>query len=84
MIFKTNFQKQLEKEAVESERLAHQEEQERRDHELALRLANETNSGVDDLTPSLKRWVFSKLCKEVGWIEKIVLIGYVQLKLAIS
>nr|XP_027213444.1 unconventional myosin-VI-like isoform X1 [Penaeus vannamei] len=48
-------QKQLEKEAVESELLAHQEEQERRDHELALRLANETNSGVDDLTPSLKR-----------------------------
>ncbi|XP_066985117.1 myosin heavy chain 95F isoform X5 [Macrobrachium rosenbergii] len=45
---------QLEKEAKETEHLAQLEEQERRDHELALRLANETNSGVDDITPSLK------------------------------
>ncbi|XP_076028716.1 myosin heavy chain 95F-like isoform X3 [Oratosquilla oratoria] len=43
-------QAQLEKEARELE-----EEQERRDHELALRLASETNSGVDDLTLSLRR-----------------------------
>ena len=36
-------------------RLAEQHEQERRDHELALRLAEETGGGVEELTPSLKR-----------------------------
>lgn len=29
--------------------------QERRDHEIALRLAEETGGGVEELTPSLKR-----------------------------
>ncbi|RXG59695.1 Myosin heavy chain 95F [Armadillidium vulgare] len=48
-------QAQMEKEMEESRRLAEQEEQERRDHELALRLSSETHSGVDDLIPSLKR-----------------------------
>ncbi|XP_071535802.1 myosin heavy chain 95F isoform X4 [Panulirus ornatus] len=48
-------QAQLAKEAAESERQAQLEEQERRDHELALRLASETNSVVDDIAPSLKR-----------------------------
>ncbi|KAK7077209.1 Unconventional myosin-VI [Halocaridina rubra] len=48
-------QVQLEREARETEHLAHLEEQERRDHELALRLASETNSGVEDIAPSLKR-----------------------------
>ncbi|KAK4321632.1 hypothetical protein Pmani_007579 [Petrolisthes manimaculis] len=48
-------QAQLEKEAQESEHLAQFEEQERRDHELALRLASETNSAVEDIAPSLKR-----------------------------
>ena len=34
------------------------EEQERRDHELALRLAAETRGGVDESeAPALKRWV---------------------------
>lgn len=45
------------KEAAECEHLAHLEEQERRDHELALRLATETNSAVEEMTPSLKRCV---------------------------
>ena len=36
-------------------RLAEQREQERRDHELAVRLAEETGGGVEELTPSLKR-----------------------------
>ncbi|KAG7159253.1 Unconventional myosin-VI-like, partial [Homarus americanus] len=48
-------QVQLAKEAAETEHLAQQEEQEKRDHELALRLASETNSAVDDIAPSLKR-----------------------------
>ncbi|XP_045106888.1 unconventional myosin-VI-like isoform X4 [Portunus trituberculatus] len=48
-------QMQLAKEEAESEHLAHLEEQERRDHELALRLATETNSAVEEMTPSLKR-----------------------------
>ena len=29
--------------------------QERRDHEIAVRLAEETGGGVEELTPSLKR-----------------------------
>ena len=36
-------------------RLAEQREQERRDHEIAVRLAEETGGGVEDLAPSLKR-----------------------------
>lgn len=36
-------------------KLAEQHEQERRDHEIALRLAEESGGGVDELTPSLKR-----------------------------
>jgi len=36
-------------------RLAEQREQERRDHEIAVRLAEETGGGVEELTPSLKR-----------------------------
>lgn len=57
-------QAQLEKEAQETEHLAQIEEQERRDHELALRLASETNSGVEDMTPSLKRYMFCGRCKQ--------------------
>ena len=36
-------------------RLVEQREQERRDHELAVRLAEETGGGVEEMTPSLKR-----------------------------
>ena len=36
-------------------RLAEQREQERRDHELAVRLAEETGGGVEEMTPGLKR-----------------------------
>ena len=36
-------------------RLAEQREQERRDHEIAVRLAEETGGGVEEMTPSLKR-----------------------------
>merc|ERR1711892_1171159 len=36
-------------------KLTQQHEQERRDHEIALRLAEESGGGVDELTPSLKR-----------------------------
>merc|ERR1712013_266319 len=36
-------------------KLAEQHEQERRDHKIALRLAEESGGGVDELTPNLKR-----------------------------
>nr|CAD7196628.1 unnamed protein product [Timema douglasi] len=42
-------QAQLEKEALEDTRYREQLEQERRDHELALRLAQETNGQVEDM-----------------------------------
>lgn len=66
-------QAQLEKEAQETEHLAQIEEQERRDHELALRLASETNSGVDDMTPSLKRYstCFAKDENRIPWVFQI-------------
>lgn len=57
---------QLAKEEAESERLAQLEEQERRDHELALRLATETNSAVEEMTPSLKRCVCVLGCEREG------------------
>jgi len=47
-------QSQMAEESQMAEQLAQQEEQERRDHELALRLASETNSQVDDIGTSLK------------------------------
>lgn len=47
-------QAQLEKEAEEDNQYRQQLEQERRDHELALRLAQESNSQVDD-SPLLMR-----------------------------
>lgn len=44
----------MEKEAKEDNQYRQQLEQERRDHELALRLAEESNSQVDD-SPLLMR-----------------------------
>ncbi|XP_049829322.1 myosin heavy chain 95F isoform X2 [Schistocerca gregaria] len=42
-------QKQLEKEALEDAKYREQLEQEKRDHELALRLAQETNEQIEDM-----------------------------------
>ncbi|CAO1430727.1 unnamed protein product [Diamesa hyperborea] len=47
-------QAQLEKEIQEDSKYRQQLEQERRDHELALRLANESNGQVDDSPPLLR------------------------------
>lgn len=51
-------QAQLEKEIAEDSKYRQQLEQERRDHELAMRLAQESNSQVDD-GPLLSRYVSS-------------------------
>jgi myosin-6 len=48
-------QEQLEKEAMLNSQFREQLEQERRDHELALRLAQETNGQVEDLSPPTRR-----------------------------
>lgn len=45
----------LEKEAVEDRKYNEQLEQERRDHELAVRLAQESNGQVDDSPPLARR-----------------------------
>lgn len=42
-------------------RFRDQMEQERRDHELALRLAQETNGQLEDVSPPLQRYLFLKL-----------------------
>lgn len=51
-------QAQLEKEIQEDSKYRQQLEQERRDHELALRLANESNGQVDDSPPLLRKYVY--------------------------
>lgn len=53
------FQDQLEKEAMLDSQFREQLEQERRDHELALRLAQETNGQVEDLSPPSRRYELS-------------------------
>lgn len=46
---------QLEKEAMEENRYRELLEQERRDHELAVRLAQESNGQVEDSPPPIRR-----------------------------
>jgi len=53
-------QAQLEKEAQEDSKYRQQLEQERRDHELALRLAQESNGQLDE-SPQMSRKYVSKL-----------------------
>lgn len=48
-------QAQLEQEAKEDSKYRQQLEQERRDHELALRLAQESNGQVDDSPPLIRK-----------------------------
>jgi len=50
-------QEQLEKEAKDDAKYRQQLEQERRDHELALRLANESNGQVEDSPPVIRKYV---------------------------
>lgn len=47
----------MEKEAREDNQYRQQLEQERRDHELALRLAQESNSQVDDSPLLMRKYV---------------------------
>lgn len=49
---------QLEKEAKEDSEYREQLEQERRDHELAVRLAQESNGQVEENPPILRKYVF--------------------------
>jgi myosin-6 len=56
------WQAQLEKEAMESARYREQLEQERRDHELALRLAQETNDQLEEMSPQESRRYMQTLC----------------------
>lgn len=48
----------IEREDQEDSRFRQQLEQERRDHELALRLAQESNGQVEDSPPLLRKYVF--------------------------
>ncbi|XP_013109166.1 myosin heavy chain 95F isoform X4 [Stomoxys calcitrans] len=48
-------QAQLEKEAIDDAKYRQQLEQERRDHELALRLATESNGQVEDSPPMIRK-----------------------------
>lgn len=53
-----SIQAQLEKEAQEDSKYRQQLEQERRDHELALRLAEESNGQVEDSPPLMRKYVY--------------------------
>lgn len=63
-------QAQLEKEAREDSQYREQLEQERRDHELALRLAQESNGQIEESPTMSRKYVLSfillsdKLCTE--------------------
>lgn len=67
-------QAQLEKEAQEDTQYRQQLEQERRDHELALRLAQESNGQIDESPTMSRKYVDTlltpvfrtQLCKENG------------------
>lgn len=50
-------QAQLQKEAEANNKYREILEQERRDHELAMRLANETNGQVEESPPMLRKYV---------------------------
>lgn len=54
-IFVYYLKAQLEKEAMEESRYRELLEQERRDHELAVRLAQESNGQVEDSPPPIRR-----------------------------
>ena len=49
---------QREKEAEEERRLQQQLEQERQDHELATRLANESNGQLEESPPTIRKYEF--------------------------
>lgn len=52
-----DLQAQIEREHQEDSRFRVQLEQERRDHELALRLAQESNGQVEDSPPLIRKYV---------------------------
>jgi hypothetical protein len=54
-------QAQLEKEAQEDSQFRQQLEQERRDHELALRLAQESNGQLDESPTMSRKYVYNSL-----------------------
>lgn len=55
-----DLQAQIEREDQEDSRFRQQLEQERRDHELALRLAQESNGQVEDSPPLIRKYVFDQ------------------------
>lgn len=67
--FSNDEQAQLAKEAEEDNQYRQQLEQERRDHELALRLAQESNSQVDD-SPLLMRKYESGFMPKFVYLQK--------------
>ena len=67
------FQSQLEKEAQDDLRYRQQLEQERRDHELALRLAQESNGQVEDSPPLIRKYVSAAILHHCNFIYKFFL-----------
>lgn len=73
-------QDQLQKEALEDSKYRQQLEQERRDHELALRLANESNGQVEESPPLMRKYVKGiKASEGSDWIWGNVEIIFVLL-----
>jgi myosin-6 len=64
------WQAQLEKEALEDSHYREQLEQEKRDHELALRLAQETNDQLEEMSlQDNRRYVHTFHVMVLKWIE---------------
>lgn len=53
----------MEKEVQQDSQYRQQLEQERRDHEMALRLARESNGQVEDSPPLVRKYVMSFYCR---------------------
>lgn len=70
------WQAQLEKEALENARYREQLEQEKRDHELALRLAEETNDQLEEMPPQdNRRYVHTSSHMVMKLIQKKYIIS---------
>lgn len=72
----------MQKEIEEDSQYRHQLEQERRDHELALRLAEETNGQVDDSPLLMRKYVaFSRfilgfsLAESSRYFDLLLMLG---------
>lgn len=65
-------QAQQERDAQEERKYQEQLEQERQDHELALRLAQESNGQIEESPPLIRKYVGNLLCMSVEFEVRLI------------